>query len=179
MENWWLFIILFFLLLIIFPLFFKVYFTYNPKTNLGMMVVKLWFVKIVFFSFQLKHTGIIIRTKKQRKQVEYAFGDPRLQFFEHFMMKIKEKIYVKYVDIYSKIGTGNAVQSAVMSSIFLIIFKTLVAYVKNSKPKTKADINAHTAFNEDVFIFSLYGELSISILMIIQSFFATIFKANR
>lgn len=176
MENWWLFIILFFLLIIIFPLFFKIYFTYNPKTNLGMVVVRFWFIKIVFFSFQIKHTGIIIRTKKERKQVEYAFGDPKLKFYETFMNQIKQKLYVRYLDIYSKIGTGDAAQSAMLSSTFLLLYKMLAAYVKNLKPKTVVDINAHTAFNEDVFIFSLYGEITISILKIVESFFVAVFK---
>ena len=172
-------IVLFFIIILIFPILFKLYFSFDPIKNWGMVVIKLWFIKIEFFTFQLRHSGIIIRTKKERKQIEYQFSDPKIKFYEYFTLKLKQKTMVKYLDIYSKIGTEDAFESAVLSAFFNIIYNSLFAYVKTLKPSSKVIINSQTCFNEKVFIVRFYSKISISIFDVVTSFFSAIFQNKR
>lgn len=179
MEHWWVFVILFFLFLMLLPQIFKLYFTYNPKNNNGMVVIKIFFIKISYFTFELKHTGIIIRTKKERKQVEYKFSDPKLKTIEKIMLAIKKRIEVRYFDLYSNIGTGDASSSAMLSGVMTIFYKYIYAYIKNLKPKGVVNITSNTDFNNNIFIISLFCKISISIYSIIASILIGLFSKKR
>ena len=96
MESLWLLIVLFLLILLIIPLFFRIYLSFDPLNNEGMVVIKLFFINIVYFSFQLTINGIIIRTKKERKQLEYKFSDPKIKFYELLTLQLKQKVKLKY-----------------------------------------------------------------------------------
>lgn len=179
MQSWIPLIVLFFLIILVIPQFFKIYFSYNPLTNFGVVVIKFWFIKIVFFSFEFKHTGIILRTKKSRKQMEYQFSDPKLQSYEYFMNRVKDAMYVHKLDLFSNVGTGDAHSTAMLSGVVNIIFKLIYASVTNKKPRSNIDINSNTDFKNEVFLISVYSKLSISILAIGVCFIETIFRKKR
>ena len=172
-------IVLFFLIILIFPLIFRLYFSFDPIKNYGMVVIKLWFIDIEYFTFQLKHSGIIIRTKKERKQLEFQFTDPKIKFYEYFTLKLKQKTMVKYLDIYSQIGTNHAFETAVLSSFFNILYNSFFAYVKNLKPSSKVVINSQAVFNQKIFSVRFYSKISISIFDVVVSFFSAIFHNKR
>ncbi|MDD4815837.1 MAG: hypothetical protein PHQ62_01685 [Clostridia bacterium] len=143
------------------------------------MIIKLWFIKLEYFTFQLKHSGIIVRTKKERKQIEYQFTDPKLKFYEDFTLKLRQKTMLKQLTIFSKIGTNDAFESAILSSFFDIFFHILSAYIKNIKPSSKIKINTSTVFNENVFLVYFFSKFSISIFDVFVSFFITIFESKK
>lgn len=172
-------IVLFFLTMIIFPLYFRLYFTFDPYKKSGLVVIKLWFIKLEYFTFQLKHSGIIIRTKKERKQIEYQFTDPKIKFYEDFTMKLRQKTMIKQLNIYSKIGTDDAFEAAILSGFFNIFYKVLTTYIKNFKPSSKIFLSSHTLFNEKVFVVSFYSKISISIFDVIVSFFSALFNNKK
>ena len=153
MESLWLLIVLFLLILLIIPLFFRIYLSFDPLNNEGMVVIKLFFINIVYFSFQLTINGIIIRTKKERKQLEYKFSDPKIKFYELLTLQLKQKVKLKYINIYSKIGTGDAYHSAMLSGLINIIYHIFSSYLKNLKYSTSISVNSQTLFNEKVIKF--------------------------
>jgi len=179
MESPWLLIVLFFLIILVFPMFFKLYFSYSPLKNSGLIVIRLWVFNISYFSFQLKANSIILRSKKERKQIEYKFDDPLLKFYDYFYAQIKQKIKIKYLDIYSEIGTGDAYSSAILSSAMSIFYKIFCSYIKNVKYSTNIITNTKTTFNEKVLLFSIYGNFSISFFDIVFGMFIAFFYNEK
>jgi len=179
MESLELLIVLSIFLILIFPLFIKYYISYSPLQNSGMVVIKLWFVYISYFSFQLKTNSIIIRNKKKRKQIEYKFNDPMIIFYEHFYNELKQKIKIKHINIYSEIGTGDAFHSTIFSSFVNIFYKIISAYVKNLQYSSSIVVNTKTSFNKKALLTSLYVKASISLFDIFFSFFVSLFYKKK
>jgi len=161
MESLWLLVVLFLFLLLIIPQVFKFYVAYNLLENKGLIILKLWFFNILYFSFQIRPSGIIVRTRKKRKQIEYAFNDPTIKFYEDFSRQLQQKLKVKYIDLYSCIGTGNAAQSAMLGGMFNAFYNSLGAKIKSTKKSCTVVINSHTNFNKQAFEVSVFSNLSI------------------
>ncbi len=179
MESLWLLIVLFLLILLIIPLFFRIYLSFDPLNNEGMVVIKLFFINIVYFSFQLTINGIIIRTKKERKQLEYKFSDPKIKFYELLTLQLKQKVKLKYINIYSKIGTGDAYHSAMLSGLINIIYHIFSSYLKNLKYSTSISVNSQTLFNEKVIKLKFYCNASICLFDILYCFFTSLFLNKK
>ena len=170
MESLWLLIVLFFIFILIIPQVFKFYVAYNPLENKGLLILKLWFINILYFSFQIRPSGIIVRTRKKRKQIEYAFNDPTIKFYKDFSRQIQQKLKLKYVDLYSKIGTGDASQSAILGGMCNALYNAIGAKIKNKKKSCTVIINSHTEFKERVFDVSVFSNLSIALFDFIYCF---------
>lgn len=179
MESLWLIPVLVFILLLIFGQVFKFYFAYSPLENSGLVVVKLWNIKIQYFSFQLKPKSIVIRTNNKKTQVEYSFNDPKIKFYENLSNQVNEKIKVKHIDIYSNIGTGDACESALICGVLNIFYKIFSAYIKTVKPTCSINISSHTQFNQKVFDFSMYSKISLSLFDFLYSLFMAILEKER
>lgn len=141
--------------------------------------MKLWFVKITYISFQLKPNSIIIRSKKERKQIEYKFEDPKLKLYEYFYMQLRQKLKLKLLDIYSEIGTSDAFQSAMLSTILNIIYKIIGSYIKNTKFSSSIIVNTKTNFNKPALSISIFSKASITLFDIIYCFFITLCYEKR
>ena len=170
MESLWLLIVLFFVLLLIIPQVFKFYISYNLLENKGLLILKLWFINILYFSFQIRPSGIIVRTRKKRKQIEYASNDPTIKFYEDFSKQIQQKLKVKYIDLYSNIGTGDAGQSAILGGFFNAFYNSIGSKIKNKKKSCTVVINSHTNFKKEVFDVSVFSNLSIGLFDFIYCF---------
>lgn len=179
MESLWLLIVLFFFIILVFPMFLKLYFYYSPLKNSGLVIIKLWFIKISHYSFQLKTNSIIIRSKKERKQIEYQFSDPKLKFYEYFYMQMKRKTKLKCLDIYSEVGTGNPFHSALLSALVNITYKILASYIKNIKFSSSVIVNTKTNFKEPAFLVSIFCKASITLFDIIYCFFISLSYENE
>lgn len=179
MESVWLLIVLFVFIILIFPMFFRLYFFYSPLKNSGMIIMKLWFITITYLSFQLKTNSIIIRSKKERIQIEYQYEDPKLKFYEYFYLQLRHKLKLKYLDIYSEIGTGDAFHSAMLSAVMNIIYKIIGSYIKNAKFSSSIVVNTKTEFNKPAFSISIFSKASISIFDIIYCLFITLFYEDK
>ena len=178
METLWLIIVLFFVLIFIVPLFFKVYFSFNPLENEGMIVIKLFFINIIYFSFQIKVDGIVIRTKTKRKQIVYKFTDPKIRFYELLTLQLKHKVKIKYLDIFSEVGTGDAFSSALTTAVMNIFYHIIASYIKNLKLSSSISINSHTLFNKKTFEVRMFLRFSISLFDIFYCFFTSLFLNN-
>lgn len=163
MESLWLLPLLLFIFFIVIGQVFKFYLTYNPLDNEGLVIIKIWGIKIKNFSFQIKPKAIIIRTAKQTQNKEYSFSDPKIKFYEKFSLQVKEKIKLKNVDFYSKIGTLDACQTSIYVGVVNVISKVIFAYIKNVKPTCSICINNHADYDKKICNFSLYAKLSLSI----------------
>ncbi len=170
MQSLWLIIPLFLFILLLLPFIFEVRISYNVYKNYGTLALKLWFIKIVLITFKIKGKTIVIRTKKDAKQIEISLIGPEIKLLEQFSVQIKDKIKVKKLEFHSHIGTGDAFQSAMLSAGISIAISMFLGYIKNFKDTAQIDIVNHTNYKEKVFQISLLGRISISIFDTLYSF---------
>lgn len=170
MQSLWLLIPLFLFILLILPILFEVRLSYNIYKNMGTLSLKLWFIRIKLLTFKIKGKNLIIRTKKNAKQIEISLAGPEIKLLEQFSVQIKDKIKVKKLEFHSKIGTGDAFQSAMLSAGISIIVSMVWGYIKNQKDTAQIGIVNHTEYKEKVFQISLLGRISISIFDTLYSF---------
>lgn len=179
MESLWLIPVLVFILLLVFGQIFKFYLAYSPYENSGLVVMKLWNIKIQYFSFQLKPKSIVIRTNNKKTQVEYSFNDPQIKFYENLSLQINEKIKIKHIDIYSNVGTGDAAESALICGVLNVFYKIFSAYIKTMKPTCSINISSHAQFNKKVFDFSVYSKISLSLFDFLYCLFIALLEKDR
>ena len=170
MQSLWLIIPLFLFILLLLPFIFEVRISYNVYKNYGTLALKLWFIKIVLITFKIKGKTIVIRTKKDAKQIEISLIGPEIKLLEQFSVQIKDKIKVKKLEFHSHIGTGDAFQSAMLSAGISIAISMFLGYIKNFKDTAQIDIVNHANYKEKVFQISLLGRISISIFDTLYSF---------
>lgn len=163
MESLWLLPLLFGLVMIVIGQVFYVYCAYDVHQNLGLVVVKCWFLKLKHFSFQIASGGIVVRTENTKKQVNYAFSDPKLKFYERLMLEIKDKTKAKSLFVDAEVGANWAKNTAMFCGLTDVALKILCAYVKNMKPTCKMHAMAHPNFQKNVLKISVYSKVSISI----------------
>ena len=179
MESLWLLPLFGFIFFIVIGQVFKFYVSFDFLENSGLVVIKLWFFKLKQFSVQFKKDGIVIRTGKQVEEVKYAFNDPKLKFVQDFSKEVMEKTKVKLVDIYSNVGAGDAQGSALLSSSVNVLWKILMAKIKNTKPTCTVDITNQTFFNDKVFNVSVFSKVSLSIFDALYSLIFAWLKSSN
>lgn len=163
MESLWLLPFFLGIFFIILPQVFQFYFQYNPYENLGVIAFKFWFITVKTFSFEVKCDRIILRTNKKRIDMLFLEFDPKLKFYQKLSNEIKDKVKLKYLDIYSRIGTTDASSTALMTGALAVLAKAICSKIKNSKPTATININAFAEFKKKVFEVLVYSKISLSI----------------
>lgn len=179
MINIIFFISLFLILLIVIPITFKGKISYSVLDNLGSLGVYVFGIKVFHFLFLIKDNSIIIKTKKHKKEIEMEISNEQIRFVEQLLIQLKQKIYLKNILIDSKIGLGDAFNSAILSATLLNIFLSAFAFIKNSKKYAKIEVNNFTAFNEKVIQISGIIQFSISIFDILYCLFMSLVITRR
>lgn len=170
MQSLWLLIPLFLILLFLLPFVFEVRLSYNIYKNMGTFSLKLWFIRIKLLTFKIKGKKLIVRSKNKAKQIEISLVGPEIKLIEQFTVQIKDKIKVKKLEFHSRIGTGDAFHSAILSSVISIFVSMIWGYVKNQKETTSINVMNHTAYKKKVFQVAILGRVSISLFDTLYSF---------
>ena len=169
MQSLWLIVVVFFLILLIIPFFCKVHLSYDILNNLGVLSVYVFFIKIIVLKIKLKGKDIILISEKNKKQIETKISKKQMRFLEQLNAQLKQKIIVRKISAYSRIGTGDAMSSALISGLFTSVVSSLFAYIKNTKKSAKLMVKTEPDYNGNSLIFSFYLSFMITIFDIIYS----------
>lgn len=169
MQSLLLIIVVFFLVLIIIPIFAKAHLSYDLIANLGTISFYIFFIKIFAYKIRFKNKNIIIITQKDKKEIETQLSDKQMRFLEQLTSQLKQKIVVRKIYTFARIGTGNAYSSAVITGLFNVIASSVLAKIKNIKKSARIGVFAEPSYNENHLIFSVYGSFMITIFDIIYS----------
>ena len=113
MQNLWLIIVVFFIIILIVPIFAKLHFSYDLLNNLGTLSLYIFFIKIFVFKLKFRNKNIVIISKKGEKEIETKIAKDKLRFLEQLNSQLKQKIIVRKITIYSRIGMQDAGISAI------------------------------------------------------------------
>ena len=178
MQSLYLLILLFFIILLITPLGFKVKVFYSLKSNCGAISIKLWCFWIKKIKFVFKGKKIYILEKHNNSEIEIELDEPQLRFLQFFNDEVKDKVKIRSVNAFMRVGVDNPFYSALMSSLTQDIILGIFAKIKNKMQLAHFNLKAYTSYNEFNFILALNGRLSLSILDVVYSFVLSILRTK-
>ena len=178
MENLYFLIPLFFVVIFCIPINFRIKIAINFNKKNIIFSLFLWKIKIVTLQAFIRGTKIFIKSKK-KKQINISFKSKSMQFMENFMTNLKSKIQPKKICIYSRIGLGDAKDTATFCGLVITLAKTIFCYVKNQKPTCSTSSFISPDFKREMQIFCLYTCFSITLFDIVYSLIISLFILRR
>lgn len=169
MQSLLLIIVVFFLLVLIVPIFVKFHLSYDIINNLGTLSVYIFFIRIILFKIRVKNKNIVLVTQKDQKEVETEISEKQIRFLNQLTTQLKQKLIVRKLYAYSRIGTGDAGSSAILTGLFNSIVGCVLASIKNVKKSARIGTFSEPSYNEKHLTFSLYGSFMITIFDILYS----------
>lgn len=179
MESLLLTVPLFLLIVIIIPLSLNIKLAINLKTYTGIISIHLFKIRLLLIIFRFKDNNIIIKKKNKEKELEFELSDKQKRFAEQFFTQIKDKINVRVLQSFTRIGTYDALETSLYNSTINAIFATAFGYIKNSKPYAKIDVLSFPAYNRKLFLITLYSNVSITIFDLLYSLVMSVTITKR
>lgn len=169
MQSLWLIIIVFFLVLLILPVFVKAYVSFDFLHNLGVLSLYIFFIKILTYKIKYEKGDIVVYTNKNKKEIEVKVSNKQLRFLKQLSVQLKQKIILKKINIFSRIGLNDASSTALCIGLFNILASIIVGYIKFSKKSAKMIINSNPNYNGSNFTISIVASCFITLFDIIYS----------
>ena len=169
MESLYFLIPLFFVVIFVLPLLISVKLSVNLHNKIGVVSVHLFRFRLVLMLFRYENNKIIIKTKKKKKEMEMELTDKQKRFAEQFIVQMKNKINVRSIMAYTRIGTNDAFANSLISGFFNSVFASVLGYVKNNKKNAKIDVISYPAYNQELFVVCVCGKISFSIFDLLYS----------
>lgn len=137
MQSLWLIIIVFFLTLLIIPIFTNIHASFDIINNLGAISLFIFFIKIIAYKVRYQNGQIIVFSLHDSKDIPVQLSDKKLRFIEQLGVQIKNKIIVRSVTIYSRIGVRDACNTALLTGVVSALLSSFLGYIKNTKKSAK------------------------------------------
>lgn len=147
MQIVWQILIVFFLISLILPIFAKAYAYFDLLGNVGVVSLYILFFKIIAYKIKFANGNIILYTEKNRKQIEVKVSKKQLRFLKQFTIQMKQKVILKNVTAFSRIGLNDAYSTAVCVGLFNTVCSSIMGYVKNTKHSAKMRLVNHPQYN--------------------------------
>lgn len=177
MQSLWLVIIVFFLLILIMPIIAKIHASFDILNNMGTISLYIFFVKIFAYKVKIQNKKIVLIANNKTKEIEMELSDKQYRFLKQFNSQMKQKIVIKKINAYSRIGLSNAGTSAILTGLFNAFIGSILAYVKNIKKSAQICVKSEPDYNGEHLVFAIYGSFTVTILdliyAIIMSFIIT------
>lgn len=163
MQIIWQIIVVFFLIVLILPIFSKIYIYYNVLDNIGVVSLYVFFIKIISYKAKITRGNIIFFTEKDKKQIELQVSTKQLRFLQQFSVQMKQKVIIKNITVFSKIGLNDAYHTALAVGSFNALCSGVMGYIKNIKPSAKMRVCNNPEYNKVKlsFAFQITGLITI------------------
>lgn len=178
MESLYLLILIFFIILITFPLGFKVKLFYSIKSNRGAIAIYFWKIKIKVIKAKFKGKQIYLVENHKKTEMEIELTEPQLKFLQFFNDEVKDKVKLKSVNGYLRVGIDNPFYASVLSAGLSDLVLAFFAFVKRNKTEANLTLKTHTSFTEFNCIGAFNIKISLSILDILYSFIISILRTK-
>ena len=159
------------LIIIIMPLVINIRISFNLKHQNGIISLYIYKIKLLLVIFRLKDNNIIVNKKNKTSESEVELSEKQKRFVEQFIKQIKDKVNIKRLISYTRIGTFDALETSIYNGLINSMFAMLFGYIKNKKPYAKIDVISYPAYNRQLFLITFYVKICISIFDILYSLF--------
>lgn len=179
MQTVWLVIVVFFLILLIMPIFAKVHISYDLLHNLGAVSLYIFCIKILAYKVKFKGKNIILIKENKKKEIETKISDKQMRFFTQLSVQLKEKVVIRKLSVFSRVGVGDAFNSVMLMGTISVFINTILSMIKTNKPSARISYIPETAYNQNYFTVTLYCSFMITIFDIIYAIFMSLTIKKR
>ncbi len=169
MQSVWLIVVVLFFVLLIVPVFAKAYLSYDFLNNVGIVSLYVFFVKILTYKLKFVKNQIVVYTNKNKKEVEVEISNKQIRFLKQFSVQMQQKIIVKKVNFFSRIGLNDAFYTALCSGMINVVSGMLVAYLKNIKKSAKFVVETNPNYNGKNFTIAVVASCFVTIFDVVYS----------
>ncbi len=176
MESLYLVFLVVFILLLIIPFNFKIKLSYDAISNTGALSIKILFLYLIIAKLKRKNKDILLITKKKKNEVNVEVGEKEIRFIKFFKNEVSNKIKIKSILIYSKLGLDEPFKAAVFSSSLNNIILFLISKIKNYQPTASLILKDNIVYNDTKLSLAINAIMALSIYDILYSFFVSLFR---
>lgn len=179
MQSLWLIIVVFFLLIFIIPILTKLHLSYDIIHNIGTFSLYIYFIKVFAYKIRIKDKNITIITEENAKEIETTLSNKQMRFLQQLNSQLKQKLIVRKITIYSRIGLKDASLSAIVTGLFNAVAGAILGYIKNIKKSARICVKSEPDYNGEHFTFAVYGSFAITLLDILYAFIMSFVITKR
>lgn len=179
MESLYLLFLAFFILFFIFPLTFDIKVSFDVLENRGSLSFRLWPLNFKVSKIMRNGVNILLISKKKNSEIKIKLGEKQLRFLKFFKNEVGNKVKVRKVNVYSKIGMGEPFKSALISSAVsngILIFLTRLKFWQ---PTGTFQLKNKTMFYESKFAFASSSRIALSLFDLLYSFLISILRSKN
>lgn len=169
-----------FILLLILPIRLKLFAKYNLLKNRGLLQVKLWGFRILFYRFKLNKNKIILKNKKETKSIDIDINNETIDFANELQKQFFKRFYLKQMTLKVTIGKDdNSFLVAICSGGIQMLMGAIIAFIKTEKPTSNLSFTVYPMYHKNSIAFSFNTRFSISITNLILCFFSAKYITNK
>ncbi len=181
MQSLYLIILAFIIVILLVPIPFVVKTTFSPYQNFGVLAFKFFNLKFKVSTFSVNGFGLVVTTKKgvEYQEIDITIEKRQIIYVQNLLNQLKDKIKIKQMYYISRIGTGNALKTAMTIGTLNQLFYSLFSFLKNEKQTASLTVNSIPEWKNKVFNMAMGFKFSISIYDILFCLIYANLKARR
>lgn len=169
MTELWLIIPAVIIFLLFLPIILEIKLSYNVLTNTGVISLYLFKKNLIYYIFEINGNHIALKNEDETIEKAIEFDSPELEFYKYLMKEIKEKVRLRFIDVFYNIGAGDAFLTSMLCGAVNTICLTIYSYIKNVKPTTSLGLYDTASYNRNEATIVFKGNLSITLFDLVYS----------
>ena len=179
MESLYFLIPLFFVVILVFPISIRLKSSINVSKNLSYLAIYLYKKRLVLFKIMYRDKKLFLTTKRKKKEIDITISMNEIYFIDTFVENLKEKVQFRKVNVNSKIGTNNAMETAISCGLVSSIANIIFGYLKNKKSTYSFSNNIIPCFDKQIYLNCIYISISTTLFDLIYSLIISLFGLRR
>lgn len=152
MQSLWLIIVVFFLIVSILPIFSKGYVTFDFLNNCGVISLYVFCFKVLTYKIKFEKFKLVVYTSRNEKDIQIQVSQKQMRFLKQMSVQLKQKVILKNVTFYSRIGLNDSYHTAIVTGIISSFVSAIMGYIKNIKKSAVMEMINNPNYNGKNFI---------------------------
>ena len=148
MVELWFIIPAVIIFLLFLPIILELKVSYNVLTNTGVISFYVFKFNVFHYMFEFKDNSISLKGVDDDKEKQLDLDDPIIDFYKALIIEVKDKLRVRFLDIYYNIGLNDAFLSAMLCGYINSIVLMLYSAIKKDKPTSNLGIYDTVSYNK-------------------------------
>ena len=179
MESLYLLFLAIVFVILVFPLTFDAKLSFDVLENRGSLSIRLWPLKFKVSRIKRNGFNILLISKKKNNEIKIKLGEKQLRFLIFFKNEVGNKLKVRKLNAYSKIGTTNPFTSAILSSTISNGILIGLTRLKLWQPSASFSLKNKTVFDDNKLAFAISLRVAISCYDLLYSFLVSILRSKN
>jgi hypothetical protein len=144
--------------------------SYNALTNTGVLSFYVFKINILHYIYEIKDKTISLKGMNDNKETKLDFNDPIIYFYKALIIEVKDKLRVRFLDIYYNIGLDDAFLSSMLCGYINSIILMIYSVIKRDKPTSNLGLYDTVSYNKREAVVATNLNISISLFDLVYSF---------